>query len=655
MRISIIIVSYNVYPFLDNCLRSVRQAMQGMAGEVWVVDNASVDRTPQLVQEHFPEVHLITNSDNKGFAYANNQALKQAIGEYVLLLNPDTVLSGDTLKVCLQFMDAHPDAGAVGVKMLDGSGRYLPESKRGLPTLWSSFMKMSGLYRLFPRSAVWNNYYQGHVGENETAKVEVLTGAFMCIQKKALDKTGLLDEDYFMYGEDIDLSYRLTKAGYAIYYLPATHIIHYKGESTKKTSLNYLLTFYQAMLIFTRKHPELRGQQLLIKIAIYLHGFTRLLRQLMSGTWPVLMDFMLLYGSFYCISRIWSVFYFHSPGYFQPAFYWFNLPLYAFLATLVMFLQGAYDRPLEQRRSWIGFFSGVVVILVVYAFLPIHLRTSRMVIGLGAVLFGISLFLTRSFLLPWKKDRMSNQGENRKAIIVGGKEESDRIKELINRSRDQIDIVGTVTPEDLPASSPSDSLGPISRLEEIIRVHQVREIIFSAQDIPFSVFTGCISKLGPALRYMLAASTTMNIVGSMNRDTEGESYGLRIHFRLSYPSVRRSKRLFDLVAAIAFCIASPILLILLPNRLQFLRNLLQVFSGRRTWVSYHPADPMRSSLPSLVQGILAPAYSTPSEESSRRLEHIDYVYARDYHWTTDLSIVTSQWRRLGQHLMTHAS
>ncbi len=651
MRVSVIIVSYNVYPFLDNCLRSVRQALQGIDGEIWVVDNASVDRTPQLLHEYFPEVRLIANPDNKGFAKANNQALSLATGEFVLLLNPDTVLSEDTISSCIAFMDQHAEAGAVGVRMLDGSGRYLPESKRGLPTLLASFMKMTGLYRVFPHSRLWNRYYQGHVRENQTAEIEVLTGAFMFVRKKALDKAGWLDEDFFMYGEDIDLSYRLTKAGFRIYYLPVTQIIHYKGESTKKTTLNYLMTFYQAMLIFIRKHPEFKGQQGLIHLAIYLHGGTQLVRQALSRAWPAGMDTLLLFGSFYGISRLWASYYFHDPAYFRSSFYTFNIPLYTAIGILSMYVYGAYDRPMERKRSWIGFFSGMLLLIILYAFLPVYLRTSRMVIGSGAMAFLFFIGLTRAMLPPWKKSvEGTTRQATRKAIIVAGNPESDRIKELINRSRDQIEIIGTVTPDAKTAGSAPDVLGPLSKIDEIIRVHQVREVIFSAQDVPFSAFTAAISKLGPGLRFMLAASTTMNIVGSMNRDTEGESYGLRIHFRLSDAASRRSKRLFDLLLALLCIPLIPLLAILVPGPAVFLKNLWKVLTGQMTWVSYHPGDRSREALPALRAGVLAPAYPSGPEDTAHKLEHIHYVYARDYHWTTDLAIVASQWRRLGQTL-----
>ncbi len=649
MRLSVIIVSYNVYPFLDNCLRSVRQALNKIDGEIIVVDNASVDRTAELVKQHFPDVHVIANSNNGGFAVANNQGISASKGEFVLLLNPDTVVSEDTFALCIDFMDQHPDAGAIGVKMLDGSGQFLPESKRGLPTLLSSFMKMSGLYHLFPHSSKWNNYYQGHIGENETAKIDVLCGAFMFMRKKVLDETGYLDEAFFMYGEDIDLSYRITKAGYSIYYLPETNIIHYKGESTRKSSLNYILTFYEAMLIFTEKHPEFSGQKLLIKLAIYFHGLLQLIRQAIAKWWLVTLDAVLFIASFYLVSKLWAVYNFGESSWFKPSFYYINIPLYTGTMLLAMYLNGAYDKPFSRKHTWPGFFAGVLMILVIYAILPVHLRSSRMVVFMGSSLCLLSLLLTRYKMSPWNASaRNADQHSDRNTIIVAGEVESGRIRELINRSRDHVTILGTVSPSDGHQPVPSGSLGRVDQLEDLVRIFQIKEIIFSAQDVPFSVFTGSMTKLGPSLRYMLAASTTMNIVGSMSRDTEGESYAIRVHFNLSDPSSARAKRIFDFISALLILIASPILAFFIPGKLSFFNNLFSVLSGKKTWVSYHPFDPTITSLPLLRNGILHPAYPQGESDLTRRLQHIHYVYARDYHWTTDLSILIAQFRQTGQ-------
>jgi len=225
------------------------------------VDNNSVDGSEEMVKEKFPGVCFIANKENVGFARANNQAISRSTGEFILLLNPDTVVEEDTFIKCIRFMDEHPEAGAMGVKMLDGKGNFLPESKRSFPTPTVAFYKAFGLSRLFPRSKTFARYHLGHFSENETHEVEVLSGAFMFIRKSAIDKAGLLDENFFMYGEDIDLSYRITQGGYKNYYFAESNIIHYKGESTKKSSVNYVFVFYRAMIIFAKKHFLLSGRK----------------------------------------------------------------------------------------------------------------------------------------------------------------------------------------------------------------------------------------------------------------------------------------------------------------------------------------------------------------------------------------------------------
>ena len=243
-KICIVIVSYNVCQLLDECLQSVKRALQGIDGEIYVVDNLSTDGTVETLQPRHPDVHFIANQENVGFARANNQAIRCTDSEYVLLLNPDTVVYENTLRGVLDFMDSHPEAGGAGVRMLTREGHAAPESRRALPTPWVAMLKMLGATQ---------RYYMSHLSWDEPGQIEVISGAFFMLRRKALDQIGLLDEDYFMYGEDIDLSFRLLKGGWQNWYLPFD-IIHYKGESTQKSTFRYVHTFYQAMLIFFRKH-----------------------------------------------------------------------------------------------------------------------------------------------------------------------------------------------------------------------------------------------------------------------------------------------------------------------------------------------------------------------------------------------------------------
>ncbi len=254
MQLSIIIVNYNVKYFLEKCLNSTLAACKNIDAEIFVVDNNSSDGSKEFFFDKFSSVKFIWNKENVGFAKANNIALRQCSGEYILFLNPDTIVPEDCLEKCLAFCKTKKNIGALGVHMVDGKGNFLKESKRAFPGLATAFYKLIGLADLFPTSKTFAKYYLGDLDEHTTNEVDVLAGAFMLHPKKVLDEVGSFDEQFFMYGEDVDLSYRIQKAGYKNYYFAETTIIHFKGESTKAGDLNYVKHFYGAMAIFVKKH-----------------------------------------------------------------------------------------------------------------------------------------------------------------------------------------------------------------------------------------------------------------------------------------------------------------------------------------------------------------------------------------------------------------
>lgn len=287
MDISIIIVSYNVRYYLRQCLESVFASVKsaGLDAEVFVVDNNSTDNSVGYIRHNFPsdkfpKLNIIANRANVGFGRANNQALRKAKGKYVLYLNPDTIITENTLRDCFEFAETKEDVGAIGVRMLSATGKFATESRRGLPTPWVSFCKMSGLCSIFPKSRIFGRYYMRYLDEMQTAQIEIVSGAFMMCSHAALDKCGAFDEQFFMYGEDIDLSYRFIKGGFKNYYVP-TPIVHYKGESTHKGSYKYVHTFYEAMLIFFHKHFSTASFALSIpvKCAILVQACMALVKQ----------------------------------------------------------------------------------------------------------------------------------------------------------------------------------------------------------------------------------------------------------------------------------------------------------------------------------------------------------------------------------------
>ncbi|MBC8464438.1 MAG: glycosyltransferase family 2 protein [Bacteroidetes bacterium] len=285
MTLSVIIVNYNVKQLLKECLQSVMIAAKDLEGELWVVDNNSSDGSLAMLQKEFPTIKLIANKKNPGFSVANNQAIRQAKGEHILLLNPDTLVQADCFQKCLNFMEQTPKCGALGVQMHDAKKTFLPESKRGLPTPWVSFTKMSGLNKLFPRSPIFNRYHLGYLDKDQNHPVDVLAGAFMWVRKSALEKVGLLDESFFMYGEDIDLSYRIQQGGWENWYLGEVQILHYKGESTNKYTYAYIHRFYGAMRIFAKKHfsTTYPFYAISIQILIIMHSIKLLMARSLLG------------------------------------------------------------------------------------------------------------------------------------------------------------------------------------------------------------------------------------------------------------------------------------------------------------------------------------------------------------------------------------
>ena len=309
MQLSVIIVNYNVRHFLEQCLYSVQKACKGLTAEVIVVDNHSSDNSIEYLSSKFPSVRFISNTENYGFARACNQGLQHSNGHYILFLNPDTIVAEDSFQKCISFFESHPEAGALGVKMTDGSGRFLKESKRAFPSPLTSLYKLFGLARLFPRSATFARYHLGNLDENKNNEVDVLAGAFMMISKEVLDKVGSFDETFFMYGEDVDLSYRIQQAGYKNYYFAGTSIIHFKGESTRKGSMNYVRMFYKAMSVFVKKHyggSRAGIFNIMIQLAILFRALLTAIATFIRRAGLPLIDAGLILLSFWLIKNTWN-------------------------------------------------------------------------------------------------------------------------------------------------------------------------------------------------------------------------------------------------------------------------------------------------------------------------------------------------------------
>ena len=647
MKLTIIIVNYNVKYFLEQCLHTVLRAASKLSSEIIVVDNDSVDGSCQMVEEKFPEVKLIGNKKNVGFSKANNQAIRIAKGEYILLLNPDTVVEEDCFLKIIDFMDKTPDAGGLGVKMIDGKGRFLPESKRGLPTPEIAFWKMSGLSRLFPHSKRFGKYHLGYLDNNLIHEVEVLSGAFMLLRRSTLDKVGLLDEDYFMYGEDIDLSYRITKGGYKNYYFPETTIIHYKGESTKKGSINYVKVFYNAMIIFAGKHfskGNARRYAILINLAIYLRALLSLIGRFFSTVKLALADAFLIFLGFAVLLPVWETYKFQR-GYYPPEYLHAAVPIYILIWVGCIWLNGGYRKNIQFARIFKGLLWGTISILVFYSLIDETMRYSRALLLLGSGWAFLALPTYRYILHKFKFPGLELELDKQKRVaVVAGTTESKRISELIAHSGQKIEPVGFVSPDD--SVHQQFYLGNIHQLPEIIRINKIDELIFSSEDIPSQEIIRLMLDLNDLnIDYKIAPPESFSIIGSNSISTAGEMYVVHINSIIKGNN-KQNKRIFDLATAICLCVLSPVLVWLVNSKSGFLRSIYQVFAGKKSWVGYCPGD--QNHLPMIRKGVLSPASIFPKTIPEKKKEELNIVYAKDYRLTVDLEIVLKAWKNIGQ-------
>lgn len=643
MKLSIVIVNYNVEHFLEQCLFSVRKAIANIEAEVFVVDNNSVDGSLKMLADKFPEVKVIANKDNVGFSRANNQAIRISTGEYVLLLNPDTVVEDDTFTKTIEFMDSHPDAGGLGVKMVDGKGRFLPESKRGLPTPATAFYKMFGLTKLFPHSKRFARYYLGHLDNDEINEVEILAGAFMLMRRKTLDKCGLLDETFFMYGEDIDLSYRITLAGYKNYYYPKTRIIHYKGESTKKTSVNYVLVFYKAMEIFVRKHFADKGAKtfsFFINLAIYFKAFLALLSQFFSKAVQPLLDTILGYAGLAFIGYFWgNTMVYEGDGTYPITLFAIILPIYLLIWLVTSYFSGGYDKPYKVAPAVGGVFLGSLLILILYALLPESLRFSRALILLGMIWVSAEMSLTRwiGYLLK-RPNFQYGKNAKKRFLVIGSEQETNRVEQLLQSTSIKPDFIGAISPFE-NQELPDDFLGTLKQVPEIIQIYKINEIIFCSKDISHQLIIDKMEEWQSSLDYKIAPEDTLSIIGSNSINTRGDLYTIDIK-TINTNSNKRKKRLFDLLSSSLGIILWIFLVFFINKPFAFLKNCFKVLSGKYSWIGYCELEDSDANrrLPKIKKGIFDPSANMSRVGLSKEeKEHLNLMYARDYSLSKDIN------------------
>ncbi len=635
MQLSIIIVNYKVRHFTEQCLQSVLNAVKGIEAELFVVDNASGDGSVEYLQPLFPSVHFISNQQNLGFSKANNQALALCKGAFVLFLNPDTLVPEDCLDKCLSYIQSQPGAGALGVRMLDGSGKFLPESKRSFPAAMVAFWKMMGLASLFPKSRLFNRYALGSLDEHQNHTVEVLAGAFILVRKELLLQLNGFDETYFLYGEDIDLSYRIQKAGFDNLYFAETQIIHFKGESSAGTKFLRLKFFYLAMLVFVQKHYRTGSGKLFsgfLQIAIALRAAVSAVHKIISPVLLPIADSCIVWLSLWLIKTYWIQIIRNGKEFGIP-FVAYALPIFSVLFVLSAALAGLYDKRYRISKTLVSLVFAEIVMLAAYALLPENIRFSRGVILWGGVFGAVSVLLFRNL------SGHQQQSTEAKWLIVASAKEYEEIKPLLEKEVPDQQLMGRVS-----FREKSSVVCDIKDLSSLIKKLPHSKIIFCIGRFSLREILDQIQILRHKNCFFLFhISGTKSMVGSDTVLPGNDLQNPFAAYSITHSYQQRMKRLIDIKMSLIFLISFPFHLLLHKHSLSFLRNAVRVLVGGQTWVGYATEG---AGLPFLKNGVIC-SLGNKQLVPQMLWEKADRRYAINYDWWQDLTLIFQNYKRLG--------
>jgi len=584
-ELAIVIVSYNVREFLEQALTSVRKAVQGIDAEIWVVDNASTDGTVAMVTRAFPEVRLIANQKNVGFAAANNQVLRQSRAHVFCLLNPDTVVQEDTFRTLLAFLRVHPEVGMVGCKILNPDGTLQVACRRSIPTPWVAFTKLVGLSRLFPKSRLFGRYNLTYLDPDQSYEVEAISGSFMMVRGEAVAQVGLLDERFFLYGEDLDWCLRFRKAGWKIYYVPETRIVHFKGESSRRSGFDSLRLFYQAMHLFVSKHFAVRAffpLRWFLVLAIWLRAALSFLHRSVRASAVPLVDLVLMYGAVTVAVALWFGNLDHLLNFFAVnAFY--SLVWLACLSA-----NGCYA---ERRYSSSAALTAVLAGLVINSALTFFFKQygfSRAVVLISGVLNLMSIAGWRILIrllprlgLPFK-GTVGKSLFRRRTLLVGDRRS---VRQLLARLRSRFDsayeVVGVVSLDGAFGGEEMEGVPVFAasgQLDELFRAHRVQEVIFSTDRIPYDRILDLMDRANRSrVSFKLVPSHLDVIIGKASIDSLAEIPLVEVEYRFNSLWHRSLKRALDVsVSVLGLLFAAPVMLYLVVARRYRVRRRLVV-------------------------------------------------------------------------------
>ena len=654
--VSVVIVNYNVREFLVQAVRSVQQASGTLETETWVVDNNSVDDSVAVLETDFPEVRLIANRKNVGFGTANNQAIQQANGRFILILNPDTIVQEDTLERMVAFMEKHPACGALGCQILNPDGSFAPESRRAFPTPEIAFWRMTGLGRLFPRSRRFGGYNMTYLPEDEAAEVDALSGSCMFVRREALlgeRGAGMFDEDFFMYGEDLDLCFRIQRAGWSIWYTPDTRIIHYKGESTKKGEIRYVRLFYGAMLLFIEKHLDRKHSTILaslLRLGIWSRAALTLVGNTFRRVLPPLTDALLVYGS---SSLMAWLRYQQTGSTFASLFLATVAPAYAVATVASIGMAGGYRRSRHHPAGpvLVGLTSGFLVVSA-FSFFVEQVAFSRFAL-VTAFALSLVLLVGWRFLLG-RKDR-----SGRRALLVGGSAEADRLHRLMAaHPRPGFRLAGYVH-EDQPGATTASRLprlGRPSALRDLVRIQGFDDIVFAARDVSNQDIIHHMRSLQDlVVGFRILSQGGDHLIGKAEIDHLSTGrLGMGSTEEISLRPAA-SRRLFEWGAGLLLSVSLPVLWLGsrmtprgsgLRRGVSLLRGLPDVFTGKRALVG---CESIHADLIPTLWNVKPGLFTVTNSVHTEELEPDDVLRSAWYYAThqgpgLDVSIIAAGFR-----------
>lgn len=566
-----------------------------------------------------------------------------ASGKYVLFLNPDTLLPEDCIAKCISFLQSKNDEAALGVRMIDGSGRFLKESKRAFPDPITSLFKLSGLSFLFPHSKIFARYHMGHLDPGKTHEIDVLAGAFLFLSQKVLGKVKGFDEDFFMYGEDIDLSFRVQKAGFTNYYFAETAIIHFKGESTKKGSLNYVKMFYKAMSIFAKKHyggSKAGLFNLFIQIGIAIRATMSALSRFLKWVGMPVIDTFIIFLCFWSVKWLWAKFLLPYLA-FDKRILLITYPAFTLLFLLTSYYSGVYDNGYRQSRLNRAILISTLILFTIYGLVPESTQFSRGMLLSSVALAFIMLSAIR-YLLVWLKIITKWKPiEQEKTVIAGSEKEYDEVLQILKNPSDQEQILGRISVN----GNNHSFLDTWENHQKLLASGTIDEIIYCQGTLSFKEIIQSVQTLPRGIKAGFFSSDGSSIIGSQNKNASGEYRLGREYFRLDNPLYLRVKRLLDTGVAVSFLLTFPMHLFLKKRFGKFFTNCLQVLIAKKSFISYTTQN---ENLPVLKQGILTTT-GLPAAKNKlpqQLLSTTDYLYAKNYSLWVDIRLIYKGYKHL---------